>query len=73
MPESFQNFLSHVASYKAVTKAWEEAEKAEKLDALGEKDHVGVVKFPNQFHDDVEAAYVALRKRQLELISITTE
>jgi hypothetical protein len=71
MPDSFQVFLGHVAAYKAVLKNWEDSKAAGTLDMLTDLDHVSVVNFPKEFERDVEASFVKLRAKQLDLLSIT--
>lgn len=73
MPASFQDFLVHVASYKAVLKNWEDAKVAGTLDKLTEDDHVAVVNFPTRIEKDINATFAKLRQKQLDLLSITKE
>lgn len=73
MPESFQKFLSHVASYKTVLKKWAEAKQDSSLDKLTEKDHLASTIFPKDFHADIKKAFDALRGRQIELLSVTKD
>jgi hypothetical protein len=69
MPRSFQDLLSHVASYKAVLRVWEDAKRDGTLADLTEEDHVSVINYPVQFERDV--AFDALRARQRKLITMT--
>jgi hypothetical protein len=71
MPKSFQVFLGHVSSYKAVLKKWEEAKSNGALDQLTDSDHVAVANFPSDMKNDVRTAFVQLHAKQLELLSIT--
>lgn len=71
MPDSFQKFLGHVASYKTVLKKWEEAEEDGTIGTLTEKDHLASSIFPRSFRDDVRQTFEKLRARQVQLLSIT--
>jgi hypothetical protein len=73
IPNSFQAFLSHVASYKAAIKGWKDAEQAGSLEKLTARDHVGIIDFPGEFKQDVEVAYKKLRQRQLNLLRETKD
>jgi hypothetical protein len=71
MPNSFQAFLGHVASYKVVLKKWDEARSNNVLDALTEADHVAITNFPSEMTAEIAAAFAQLRTKQLELLSVT--
>ena len=71
MPHSFQLFLSHTATYKAVLQKWEEANKDGLLDSLTSNDHVSIMNFPAKMHLEVSKTFTRLRNRQRRLLSTT--
>jgi hypothetical protein len=73
MPEGFQDFLSHVASYKAVLRKWEDAKSDRSIDQLTEADHTPVMNFPRHFHEHIRTTFSRLRAQQLELLSVTED
>ena len=77
MPKCFVDLLQHVGAYKAVIKNWDDiiaSDKeagTQKIDELSERDYTSVMNFPRDFSNEVEKAFLQLKKRQAELIERT--
>jgi len=73
MPKSFQAFLGHVASYKAVLKKWDRAETPNSPVELKEEDHYAITNFPTEMAEEVERSIALLRAKQIKLLTVSTD